>query len=473
MPSALALLLCIIFVLFLLRLDRKEAPDASLASWLPTLWILIISSKGVGTWFGAQADDDGGSEWDRIVLSAMICIGILVLASRKLDGIFLLGARKVYLFSAIKENIWLFFLIAYMLMSILWSDIPYISFKRLVRELGSVIMALVLLTERDPRLAAHTVLRRSVYILIPFSLVLIKYFPQYGVSYGRWFGDLSWIGVTVVKNGLGRLCLIASFFLIWTLTVRWWRRKTPHSRFQSPADVVVLLVALFLLKGPPGAYPATAVGALLISCASFVALLMMEKWRIRLGARIVMTLVAGLIVFGYQTPILGGATVGSFSSVFGRNESLTGRTDIWSRLLPFFEAKPLEGYGFGSFWTPSMQNAIYGVREAHNGYLEVCLGIGLIGLVLTAMFLLSFSRKAVRSLVYDYDWGSLCLCFLLIGLLHNFTESSIDSFGRQLMAVLMFLSVCSPRHQKLDWYGSLQNAATTKGTRPSMPSVPA
>lgn len=458
MPPSLALLLCSLFVFFLLRLDRKEVPGISWAAWIPTLWILIISSKGVGTWFGVGADEEG-SLYDRIVLSGMIGMGITLLA-----------VRKFQLFKAFTENIWVFILISYMLVSILWSDTTYISFKRWVREFGSVIMALALSSERDPRLAIQSVLRRSVYILVPFSLVLIKYFPQLGVSYGKWFGELSWIGVTVNKNGLGRLCLIAAFFLAWTLIKRWWRREIPRSRFQSHADVVVLLMALFLLKGPPDTYPATAIGALIIALASFLVLLFFERWRMSLSRNFVAIVVAGIIVFGYLTPFLGGATVGSFSSAFGRSENLTGRTDIWAKLLPLYERNPIAGHGFGSFWTPAMEEAIYGVREAHNGYLEVCLGLGLIGLVLTAMFLLSFSRKAARLLAYDHDWGSLCLCFLLITLLHNMTESSIDSFGRQLMAVLLFLSVCLPIHQK-HWSGSLHRVGAIKGTRPSMPLV--
>jgi len=453
MPPSLALFLCCLVVLFLLRLDRKEEPNISWTSWIPTLWILIISSKSVGSWMGLEADDDG-SLWDRVVLSGMIGAGL-----------FLLAVRKFKLSDQLRENVWLCILIIYMFVSILWSDIAYIAFKRWIREFGSVIMALVLVTEPNPRLAVQSVLRRSTYILIPVSILLIKYFPQYGVGYGRWLGDLVWYGVCVSKNGLGRVCLVAIMFLAWTLIVRWWRQESPSSRFQSPADFVVLLIALWILKGPPGAYPATAVGALIIGLASFLVLLLMEKWRMILSRSVVMLVVAGIMVIGYLTPILGGATVGSFSSVLGRNENLTGRTDLWVKLLPLYEQNSILGYGFGSFWTPAMEEANYGVREAHNGYLDVCLGLGLIGLALTAMFLLSFSSRAVRSMAYDYEWSSLCLCFLLITLLHNITESSIDSFGKQLMTILLFLSVCLPKRQKY-WSGSPhRKVATMRGKR--------
>ena len=134
MSSTIALFLCTIFVLFLLRMDRREAPEASRALWIPTLWILIHGSKALGIWFGAGVDEEG-SPLDRIVLSGLICLGMLLIAARKGDWI-----------GAIKENSWLFLLVAYMLASSLWSEIPYISFKRWTRELGTIVMALLILT---------------------------------------------------------------------------------------------------------------------------------------------------------------------------------------------------------------------------------------------------------------------------------------------------------------------------------------
>ena len=85
-----------------------------------------------------------------------------------------------------------------------------------------------------------------------------------------------------------------------------------------------------------------------------------------------------------------------------------------------------------------------GIAEAHNGYLEVCLGLGLVGLILTAMFLLSSTRRATALLIHDYDWSSLCICILLMAAVHNISESSFDSFQRLLMAMVLVLSVSVP-----------------------------
>jgi len=222
MPPALALLLCIVFVLSLLRLERKQAPDVSWALWIPTIWMLYSASKPLAIWFGVEGDADG-SPLDRRFLLGLFCLGMMLLVQRRNDW----G-------SLIKENTWLFLLIGYMLISILLSDIKFISFKRWFRELIVLIMALVVLSERNPREAMVCVIRRSMYILIPFSVLLIKYFREYGVQYGRWSGEVMWVGVAQQKNGLGRLCMIAAFFFVWSLVRRWQGRDAQAGKYQVP-----------------------------------------------------------------------------------------------------------------------------------------------------------------------------------------------------------------------------------------------
>jgi exopolysaccharide production protein ExoQ len=430
MPSALALLLCSAFVLYLLRYDRRQSTKVSGALWVPTIWMFSVATKSVDDWFGGQVKDiESGSPLDRLFVSGLLCLGLLILARRRVAW------RLV-----IEKNTWLTLLITYMLISILWSDIPFISFKRWTRELTAIIMALVVLTEPAPRQAMESLFRRTVYILIPFSILLIKYFPQYGIEYG-WSGEVAWTGVTMQKNGLGRLCLISAFFLIWTLFRRWKRREIGVHKFQTMAEVVLLVLTLWLLKGPSNwATSASGFIALSAGLATFAGLLWMKKHRINLGVEGWMTVVACIIALGIIQPLVGGSTFGGFASSLGRNETLTGRTDIWASLLPTVMRNPIFGTGFGGFWT-STSIAEVGVNEAHNGYLGVCLGLGVVGLLLTVFFLLSFCRNAARALAHDFDWASLCICYLVMAVVHNISESSFDSFTKHLMAVLLFLAV--------------------------------
>src|SRR6266403_3747336 len=115
MPPPLALLLCTIFVAFLLRLDRKQEFRVSHVLWVPTIWLCYIASKPLGIWFGSQGDTESGSVLDRTFQIALFTVGWIILARRRFDW-----GR------ALKNQPWLLVLVSYMLISVLWSDIPFI-----------------------------------------------------------------------------------------------------------------------------------------------------------------------------------------------------------------------------------------------------------------------------------------------------------------------------------------------------------
>jgi O-antigen ligase len=431
MPAQLALILCVLFVLWLLRIERKQTPDVSRALWIPTIWMLSIASKPLGVWFRSVGDPAEGSPLDQVFLSTLLCLGLMTLLLRKFNW-----SR------AIKENTWLMLLIGYMLISVLWSDIPFISLKRWIRELIAVVMAFLVLTERDPREAMQSLFRRTIYMLIPFSILLIKYFPAYGVQYARWSGGLMWIGVTTQKNGLARLCLIAVFFLIWTLVRRWRGSDIPVDKYQTFADVSVLTLTFILIMGPGGAYSATALTSLASGLTAFIGLLWIKKHHISLGPNTLSMILVLIICLGIVTPMVGGATVSGFSSTLGRDDTLTGRTEVWAELLPVAMKKPIVGSGFGGFWTPTTRE-VHKISDGHSGYLDELLELGFIGLLFMSMFLSSSCKKAQRELANDFDWASLWICFLLMAVIHNIDETSINSFTSHLTAVLLFLSVTS------------------------------
>ena len=432
MPPVLALLFCTVFVLFLLWLDHQQDPDVSIASWIPTLWMLVTASKPLGGWLLSTGGDlESGSPLDQLFQIACFSLGLLILAWRKFDWL-----------RAVKQHPWVALLLIYMLFSIFWSDILFISFKRWVRELVAVVMAFLLLTERDPRQAMRSLFRRTVYVLIPFSLMLIKYFPLYGVEYGRWSGVQAWIGVTTQKNGLGRLCLISAYFLVWTFFRRWQGRDIPAGPYQTYAEAIVLLITLWLLIGGTGQYSASAIVALAVGLIAFVGLLWMKEQRLELDANTLTTVVSLMILFGTVTVFVGGSTIGTLTSTVGRDETLTGRTDVWAELLPVAMRNPVLGAGFGGFWTSSTRE-LYRISEGHSGYLDVLLDLGFIGLLLVSLFLLSSCRRAQRELDRDFDWALLWIGYLVMAVVHNMAESSLNTFTSHLTAVLLFLAVSS------------------------------
>src|SRR2546425_5874566 len=127
MPPALALLLCSTFVLFLLRLERKQAATVSHALWIPTVWMMSCASKPLAAWVGGgEGSVEDGSPWDRAFASGLILAGMLVLA------------RRGPAWQTLKrDNRWLLAIYLFALVSIAWSDFPFVSLKRYVRFTGS------------------------------------------------------------------------------------------------------------------------------------------------------------------------------------------------------------------------------------------------------------------------------------------------------------------------------------------------
>ena len=185
--STIALIICTIFVLFMLRLDRKQSPEVSFVFWIPTIWFLVLCSKPLAIWFQSSgANIEEGNPLDRAFLIVTLCLGLIIMAKRRFN-----------LSNVIKENIWLFFLLGFMLYSCLWTNVPFISFKRWSRELIAIIMVAMIASEPNPQKAMESLLRRSVYILIPVSYICINYFPEYGRMYIHHSGDLMWVGAAL------------------------------------------------------------------------------------------------------------------------------------------------------------------------------------------------------------------------------------------------------------------------------------
>src|SRR5438309_3429742 len=146
------------------------------------------------------------------------------------------------------------------------------------------------------------------------------------------------MGATLQKNGLGRRCLISGFFLVWTFINRWRNRAEITGRYEIAAEFVLLIMTAWLFRGPSAwAASSTAIASFAIGIAFYLGLLWMRKRQLNLSPNLCAAVISCIIAVGAITPLVGGSTVTGFTSMLGRDQTLTGRTEIWATLLPALE----------------------------------------------------------------------------------------------------------------------------------------
>ena len=392
-------------------------------------------TRALGSWFQIEGTMEAGSPLDRAFLTSVVLASLILLFKRGFDWS-----------SAYRNNTWLIVLLGFITISLLWSSMPDISFRRWVREIIVIATSFLIMTEKNPKNALISLLRRTIYVLLPFSLLLIKYYPILGRKYNVWTGGVEWTGVADTKNHLAKLCVIAIFFLLWTLRQRWKGYDLPVVRHQVIIELFLIFLSFFLLGGPHKSltYSATSTIILVAGISAFIAL----SWAIKRGISIsfmFIGLLVGLIfIYGTVTPFIGGLSLVDVSNLMERDATVTSRgTHIWPILVPFVMRSPIIGYGVGGFWTTEI--AARTTASAHNGYLEALLHYGFLGLGLIFLFILSCTKKAIMTIEDENDWGIFFLCLIFMFLLHNITESSIQSLGPGLTAIIVFFSVTTSK----------------------------
>lgn len=208
MPPTLALILWFIFLVGLFRFDPAKAPT-SFTLWVPLIWMFIMGSRLPSQWLGsdvglASAAFEEGNPMDRIIFLILIVLAVVILSSRSFGwGLFF------------TRNLALMAFLSFALLSVLWSDFPFIAFKRWFRDLGTYLMILLVLFAPRPIEAVRSLLRRFCYLIIPLSILLFKYFPQIGMQYDG-AGRAMFVGPTTGKNTLGVVCLVSAIFFFGT-----------------------------------------------------------------------------------------------------------------------------------------------------------------------------------------------------------------------------------------------------------------
>jgi O-antigen ligase len=311
-----------------------------------------------------------------------------------------------------------------------------VAFKRWFKAIGDLVMVLVVLTEIDPTAAVLRFLKRAAYVLMPLSVLLIKYYPDLGRTYGRWFGEVHYTGVTTHKNTLGAICLLFGLGILWRLLVLYRSRKQVGRTRMLIANGVILAIILWLL------WMSDSMTSLICFAMGSGLILALKLRSIARKPHILHFIIAGMLLVSVAVLFFGASP--SALNAMGKNSTLTDRTEMWPLLLSLCKNSFL-GTGFGSFWLgPRLTNiwSVYewGPNQAHNGYLEIYLNLGWTGVVLLAVVLVTGYRNVFLACRRN-ALGDLLLAYFVVGIAYNFTEAAFFQMMAPVWIVFLLAMV--------------------------------
>jgi exopolysaccharide production protein ExoQ len=418
MPPPLALALTIVFVSLLLWRDFRVRARVNGALWLPVVWFFFVGSRYLTQWLSLWGVSVGGTSLEDGSLIDAVFFAVLTLA-----GLLVLVRRRVALPRLVRDNQWLAIFLLYSFLAITWSDFPFVALKRWIKELGHPIMALVVLSDSAPREALRTVLRRSSYLLIPPSILVIKYYPEVGRGFDTFTGAAINIGIMTSKNDLGYVCALFGLFFFWNFLSSWRIERARDRRVEIGLTIMFLWMIWWLLSM---AQSSTSLVCTLIGAGTMVVV----STRLVSKRFIGTYLVVGLLILLAAESAFGlyGKVV---EDVLGKEVTLTDRTVVWHDALALV-TNPVFGAGFESFWLGPRLDAMWAKwwwqpTQAHNGYIETYLNLGWVGVAILVALIISTFRKARLELMRDLDFGRFRLGVLFAIVVYNYTEATFKA----------------------------------------------
>ena len=301
--------------------------------------------------------------------------------------------------------------------SLLWSDHPPTTVRRL-GVLWCFLLAAAGLARRFP---ADDLLRFALWVPAGYAVLGLLVEAASG-TLRPWTGDYRFSGTThpnTQGTSLAILCVAALM---------------RYRRTHRPGLLAVLAAGTVLLVLTKSRTSVAAVG-LTVSTLLFLG------WSVKTRTAAVFAAGLGGLAVLLVSAGFGFDPVGRARDAFlmGREEqasSLTGRVPLWAALHRYADARPWSGAGYDTFWTAEKIAAVsddlgWGLREAHNAYLDVWLSVGLTGLIPLVVGLLGAWWAAARRYAGTGDpFAGFALGVLTVALVNGLTES--------LMAMVLF-----------------------------------
>jgi exopolysaccharide production protein ExoQ len=397
------------------------------------LYRIVVQDSSLDNLSNASAATADGSVYNKVLIAVLLAVGLLHFRSAAN------AARK----SGVAVSLMLLgAYISWSLLTILWSDDPALS----IRRLGAYIMIVCACAclgcgyyGRDSD--QLQLLRRHVSVA---GVIAVVAFVVAAARNSASPGDMlapEWS----LKEGF----YVAPFAFTTAYALTAVAAHTGRAVWKNVLAIGGFIFVILAVKARTNVLAATAS---VLVCRAYLAR------RVKRLALLLLAIAVAAIIFDFVTgaraiQLAAGLLEDSSPQILpyvtiGRGEedlsSMSGRAPLWNVLYAEVPRQPLLGHGFGAFWTAGRLEQIYGLVGwravvAHNGFLDEILATGLLGFILMISF---WGHAFARLLVCASrgQWfGAMVLAWLVLLLLSNTTASifQADVFQFPLLASLV------------------------------------
>jgi exopolysaccharide production protein ExoQ len=422
--------------------------DRSLALVATLVWVVILRIVVPG-FFDYAADDatlieNGGSVGNQIIWLSLVLVPLILLRHRiRLTWMLL---RTV--------NGWFLLLTLYACASAFWSIDQGASLRRLSHLIGIYVVCITVCLVGWNAKRFQEVLRPVLTVLMVGSIIFGLVRPDLAITGPNLAaGDPGghWRGLTIHKNALGSVSSFATILWFHAFLYRetkWWAVLVGLSSS----------LACLYLSGSSTSLAGTAMVILFL----LIGKLTPPSMRRHVTPIVISVFLLTIILYGLAAMKLVpglNSLISLATSAVGKDPTFAGRTPIWDLVKTNIALHPIFGTGYGGFWvgpldtSPSYEffkRLYFYPGEAHNGYLDVVLDLGYVGLVLLGAFIVRYLVLTNRLLKIDRPQALLYLSLMIYFLLANLTESSWLTIGPNPNWMMVSLAIVAMSRQLLE-----------------------
>ncbi|MEM7714225.1 MAG: O-antigen ligase family protein [Cyanobacteria bacterium P01_A01_bin.68] len=354
---------------------------------------------------------------------------------------FLLILRWKKVMQVMKKEKIILLLVGIAVLSFVWSSLPKKTLTRGIAIIGTTLFG-IYIASRYTIKQQLKLLGWMYGIAVIFSFLFIAAIPHWGIMGGIHEGR--WRGIYNHKNTLGKVIVpgITVFLLL-----------AFNSKKYSWLFWMAFSLAFILLVR------SSSTSSLLNGVCLIAASISFRVFRWRDNLMVPSTI--AMVSFGTIFYVIVSWTTELILKALGKDTTLTGRGDMWPYIFEMIGQQPFLGYGYGAFWygpdTPSFyiwRATGWTPPNSHNGFLDLWLQIGLLGLLIYFFGYLAITLpKALYWLrVTRTSEGFWPLTYMTYMFLANISETTLmiqnDIFWVLYVAVAFSVQL-PPERQKI------------------------